>query len=278
MKVLVTGGSGFIGRPIIRELQNAGHDAVPFDRSDGGDVLDQFAVRDAIDGNDVVVHLAGLLGTAELLESVHDAIAVNVGGTTNVLAACRDAGARYVGITMPDCWPSVYQATKLAATRIAEAYHHAYGLPIAHVRTFNVYGPGQAYGPGHPQKILPTFAVAAHRREALPIWGSGRNTVDLVHVDDVAATFLAVVEHLDEFDGRTVDCGTGAESTVLDVAQSVASVAGWDAPKFDWLPMRAGETEETYLCANPQALVVRGTYYGHDPRFVEAVEWYRSRA
>lgn len=278
MKVLVTGGSGFIGQPIMRALARNGHEVDHYDRSDGGDVLDQFAIRKAMKGFDVVVHLAGVLGTAELLESIPDAIDVNIKGTVNVLAAARDEGARYVGITMPDCWPSVYQATKLAATRFAEAFRHAYDLPVVHVRTFNVYGPGQAFGPGHPQKIVPTFAVAAHRRKPLPIWGSGRNTVDLVHVDDVASTFLTVVERLDEFDGRTVDCGSGHESRVLDVAAHAALAADWPEYRINWLPMRAGETEETYLCANPHTLIYPGTPYELDERFSETIEWYRSRA
>lgn len=272
MRVAVTGAGGFIGRAVTRELEARGHVPLAIDRHWGHDVCEADVMVKLTAGVDTVIHLAGVLGTSEILDDLHQAIAVNVGGTANMLEACRRNGARYIGITMPDCWPSAYQATKLAGVRLAAAYENAYGLSVAHLRTFNVYGPGQAHGPGHPQKILPTFATAAHRGDPLPIWGDGSNTVDLVHVDDVAVNFAELVEH--GFAG-TWDCGSGVETRVIDVARLVCAAAGG---RFlvEYLPMRAGETEGTHLAAKDYALgMSRPRWFMHDPRFAEAVAAYQ---
>src|SRR6478752_5341040 len=88
---------------------------------------------------------------------------------------------------MPDSdWANVYQATKLCSMKLATAWHRNFGVPVSHVRAFNAYGPGQKYGVGHPQKFLPTFASLAWRGEPIPIWGDGLQSVDPIHVDEVA--------------------------------------------------------------------------------------------
>jgi hypothetical protein len=92
----------------------------------------------------------------------------------------------------------VYTATKVAATRLASAYHHTHGLPVSHVRAFNAFGPGQAHGPGHPQKIIPTFAVEAWAGRPIPIWGDGNQTVDLIHTSDLARMLVDAIDHGDD--------------------------------------------------------------------------------
>jgi len=81
---------------------------------------------------------------------------------------------------------------------MATAWHHAYDVGVSHVRAYNAYGPGQAYGPGHPQKILPTFARAAWEGRPIPIWGDGEQTVDLVHSDDVARMLVDALRFNDD--------------------------------------------------------------------------------
>jgi UDP-glucose 4-epimerase len=162
---------------------------------------------------------------------------VNVTGTLNVLEACRLWGAGFVGITMPQVFPSIYTATKIAATRLASAYHHTHHVPVSHVRAFNAFGAGQAHGPGHPQKIVPTFATNAHQGIPLPIWGDGTQTVDLIHTSDLARLLADATEHGDDI---TFDGGTGHAYTVNAVAEMVMAVV--DVPaKVEYLPMRRGE-------------------------------------
>lgn len=270
MKVAVTGGAGFIGAAVSQELVRRGHSASIVDRRYGHDVVDAFSW--SLDGHDGVIHLAGVLGTAELFDTPFEAVNVNVKGTLNVLEKARAHDARYVGITMPDVFPSLYTATKVCADRLASAYHNAYGLRVSRVRAFNAYGPGQAHGPGHPQKIVPTFATLAWQGKPIPIWGDGEQTVDLIHTDDLARM---LVDALDHGDDAVFDGGTGRAWTVNQVAEAVLECTGSRAG-VEYLPMRAGET--------PTAIVAKGEGWNrlswrpvHDHvKFAEAVESYRS--
>lgn len=237
MRIVVTGGSGFIGTAVVNRLREDGHEVAGFDSRQGGDVRDPSACLERIDGADVVVHLAGVLGTDELFDAVQHAVDVNVTGTVNVLDACAKVGARYCAVTMPPVFPSVYTATKVAAQRLASAYHHSRDLPVSHVRAYNAYGSGQANGPGHPRKIIPAFACEAWSGQPLTIWGDGLQTVDLVHVDAIADVFAAAVHVGDD---TVIDAGTGHALSVLDVAELVLTVTGSKAG-LRHLPMRRGE-------------------------------------
>jgi UDP-glucose 4-epimerase len=232
MIVAVTGGHGFIGSHVVRHLMGQGHGVQILGLENGFDIRKPVEIE-----ADAVIHLAGVLGTHELFDSVHEAIDVNIHGTVHVLDACVRAKAAYVGITMPQVFPSVYTATKVAATRLATAYHHTYGLPVSHVRAFNAFGPGQAHGPGHPQKIIPTFAVEAFAGRPIPIWGDGSQTVDLIHTSDLARILSDAVGIGDDI---TIDGGSGVPFTVNEVASMVLEMTGSDAG-VKYLPMRRGE-------------------------------------
>jgi UDP-glucose 4-epimerase len=185
-----------------------------------------------------------MLGTAELFDTAESAVSVNVTGTLRILQWCVDHGAGYVGITMPPVFPSIYTATKICASRLATAYHHAYDVPVSHVRAFNAYGPGQAHGPGHPQKILPTFATNAWEGRPLPVWGTGNQLVDLVHADDVGRMLVDATR----FGGDQVfDAGSRSPLTVNTLADFVLNVTK-SAAGVEHLPMRKGE-RETAICA-----------------------------
>lgn len=237
MRVLVTGGGGFIGSATVAEIEGRGWDAVSFDRVSGDDILDADRLVAATVGVDSVIHLAGVLGTHELFDTPRMAVDANVHGTLNVLEACRVNGCGYVGITMPQVFPSIYTATKTCATRLASAYHHSHGLPVSHVRAFNAFGPGQAHGPGHPQKIVPTFAVEAWAGRPIPVWGDGTQTVDLIDVWALARLLVDAVGHGDDvvFDG-----GSGVALTVNRVAEAVLELTNSTAG-IGYLSMRRGE-------------------------------------
>ncbi|HEU4864985.1 MAG TPA: NAD(P)-dependent oxidoreductase [Actinomycetota bacterium] len=236
----MTGGAGFIGRRVVDRLEARGDSVLVVDRARGLDVLDEALPWR---GLDAVVHLAGRLGTAELFDAAEEAIDANVRGTARVLEAARREELRYVGITMPAVWTNPYQITKRAARDLASAWHRAFGIPVAHVRAFNVYGAGQRTGPGHPRKIVPTFSVAGWAGEPIEVWGSGEQTVDLVDVDDVARMLVAA---LDFGDDETFDAGTGVAVSVAEVAEFVREATGGRAPIAN-LPMRLGEEEGTAI-------------------------------
>jgi len=269
MRIVVTGGSGFIGKPTMGRLAQWGHEVWPFDLSNGDDILGDLTTMD-IKYPDVIINLAGVLGTAELFDDPSQAVDINVQGALNILQWCRRNHAGYVGITMPPVFPSVYTATKICADRLATAWHLAHGVSVSRVCAYNAYGPGQRFGPGHPQKIIPTFAVKGWRNEPIPVWGDGSQTVDLVHVDDVAHVLAAATR----FGGdQLFDAGTGVSVSVKEVADAVIQMTGSTAG-IEYLPMRKGEV--------PTQIVAKGEGWdllGWRPEFSwerieETVRWY----
>lgn len=268
MLIAVTGGSGFIGSAVTRVLRSRGHDVRVLDLP-GWDVREPFRIGTPVD---TVIHLAGLLGTAELFSRPLAAVDVNVAGTVNVLEACRAAGASYTGITMPPVFPSVYAATKTGARELERAYHHGFGLPVSRVRAFNAYGPGQKHGAGHPQKIVPAFATAAWAGRPIPVWGDGTQCVDLVHVDDLARMLADAVAHGDDV---TFDGGTGIPVPVNEVAAMVLEITG-SRGGVEYLPMRRGEVP-CKIAADGEGWDRLDWQPQFDPQlFREAVESYRS--
>jgi UDP-glucose 4-epimerase len=272
-RLLITGGKGFVGQAAAAAGAALGYEVTAFDRADGLDITNPKLVRDAFD--DIaphrVIHLAGVLGTAELFDDPHLAVDVNVHGALNILEACRVTGASYTAITMPPVFPSIYTATKVCADRLASAFHDAHHLPTSHVVAFNAYGPGQKHGPGHPQKIIPTFASLAWQGLPIPVWGDGEQTVDLVHADDVGRM---LVEATGFFDDQVFDAGTGYAMTVNQVADFVIEVTGSTAG-IEYLPMRKGETP-TEIVAEGRGWDLLGWKPAMDwARLRETIESYR---
>lgn len=239
MRVIVTGGSGFIGQYVQSALTTRGHD--PWVLDGPYDVMDIGEWSKA----EAVIHLAGVLGTAELFDDFDRAIDVNIKGTHRVLEYCRKQDARFVGVTMPSVWANVYQATKLCSRTLATAWHESFGVPVSHVRAYNAFGAGQKYGPGHPQKIIPTFSTLAYRNKPILIWGDGDQTVDLIHARDVADV---LVQALDFGDDELFDAGSGVDMTVNQVAEMVIKTAKSTSAIVHG-PMRAGERPHTKLRA-----------------------------
>jgi UDP-glucose 4-epimerase len=233
-RILVTGGRGFIGDATCRAIENRGDVPVVVDIDNGqpADIL-----TDPLPDVDHIIHLAGILGTDELFDEVDRAIDVNVKGTLRVLQHAERIGAGYTGITQPDVFPSVYTATKLCATHLAKAWHYTYNVPVSHVRAFNAYGPGQKHGPGHPRKIIPAFATEAWAGDPLIVWGDGWQTVDLVHVDDVAQM---LVDATSFGNCELFDAGTGHQLSVNQVASMVIELTG-STSTVEHRPMRRGE-------------------------------------
>jgi UDP-glucose 4-epimerase len=260
MKVLVTGSSGFIGKAVTRVLKDAGHSVEAFDRAEGYDVTDLDSCNEAVSGKDAVIHLAGILGTDELFDNIDQAMNININGSVNIMKACIPHLTHYIGITMPPVFPSIYTATKVSAARFATAFHHNFDIPVTHVRAFNAFGSEQAHGEGHPRKIIPAFSVEGWQGIPLKIWGDGSQTVDLIHVDEIAMVFLESLNA--PGNDETIDAGTGLAQTVKQVAQFVLNTTGSDAG-MEFLPMRRGEIPTNIVAKQEgwEYLTRRPTYY-----------------
>lgn len=237
MQIVVTGGRGFIGSHVARYAEYANHQVRFFDRRDGNDIMGDLA---AMEGADAVIHLAGVLGTKELFSTIEDAARVNVVGSARVADWCSRNNAQYVGILVPDVFPSIYCATKYGAKRITDALHDNGLLRVAHVTAYNAFGPGQAYGKGHPRKFGPTFSVAAWNNKPIPIWGDGTALVDPVPVQVVARMLVDACDPRNG-DNAVFDGGIGTEVTVNEIAQMVLEITSSTAG-IEYEPMRVGES------------------------------------
>jgi UDP-glucose 4-epimerase len=225
MRVLITGGAGFIGANLSRELLQNGHEvAILDDLSTGresnlnglqvdfqlGSILDPDVLTTMAAATDSVVHLAA---RSSVPRSLNDPIAshlTNASGTLNVLEAARRVGGRHVVIassssvyganpelpkresaaTRP---MSPYAASKLAAEAYALAYRTSFGLPTLALRFFNVFGPLQAAGHVYAA-VIPAFVDAALRGKTITVHGDGTQSRDFTHVSTVCRTIRLALE------------------------------------------------------------------------------------
>ena len=273
--VLVTGGQGFIGRYVCELLDRLGVKTWAYDKVGGLNILDKRLLTEAVGWSGGVIHLAALLGTAELYSNPHEAVDINVHGTVNVLEALADddPGKPLVIIEQPHIWYNVYEATHEAATRMARGFHLDFGIPLSVVCAYNAYGPGQAVGPTHPRKIIPTFADSAWRGKPLLVNDSGEQLVDLIYAGDVAHALVTAL--MGPGDGATYHAGTGMGVSVKRVAEFVRTRVhehGGPLVPITYTQRRPGENTKGDL----RALAPSGTRYSLDWNLVSAtVDWYR---
>lgn len=287
-RVLVTGGNGFIGSHCVDELKLRGYDVRILDVQRSrhahakmilGSVENVAAVNKAVCGCDYVLHLAGLLGTHELVDDSVRATRVNVIGTLNILDACRDHGARLIEVSKPNCWVNTYTITKTAAESFTEMYRREHGVEAVVVKYFNVYGPRQPIVEevGY-QKLIPTAIVHALSGRPIEIYGNGEQTMDLVHTTDVVNATLSVIEHWDACEGDVFEVGSGEETTVNDMVELVMSITGSSSP-IRHIPMRKGETPDTSIKANSAPLSEKTGWHPQVELHAgirETIAWYAS--
>lgn len=264
MRLLVTGGAGFIGTNFVRrwhrlhpgdelvvidKLTYAGRrenlDGVPV-RFHEADICDEPAVRAAMDGCDVVVHFAAeshvdrsLYGSTEFLRTA-------VWGTHALLEAARDLKpARFVMISTDEVYGPVprgssresdelrpsspYAASKVAAERLAYSYFVTHKVPVVITRAANNYGPYQ-----YPEKQLPFFCTQALAGQPLTIYGDGSAVRDWLHVEDHCAGVDAVLRRGAE--GEAYNLGAGCERSILQNARLVLDELGADETLLRFVP------------------------------------------
>ena len=268
MKVLVTGGSGFIGSHVLDALEQAGHEPLVLDRMCAGgaghprfqaDVRDASAVAEAAAHAGGVIHLAGVLGTAETIACPRPAAEVNILGGLNVLEACAQYGIPLVNIAVGNWFEcSTYSITKTATDSFCQMYRRYRDLRVASVRAFNAYGPGQSlaapYGPSKVRKIMPSFIARALHGDPVEIYGDGSQVMDMVYVTDVARALVGALDGLaaGSYVTHLAEAGTGRPTTVSEIADLVAAEvlrqSGRKA-QIRYLPMRPGETPGSVVLA-----------------------------
>lgn len=247
--VLVTGGKGFIGSPLVEQLKNKGYQVVVFDLPEN-DVTNLEQVKKAMVGKDTVFHLAGLLGTHELVVNSINAVKINIIGTLNILEAAKEVGAKVAFMSKPNCWLNTYTITKIAAESLCEMYMKEFGVKTLILKPFNVYGEGQPMV--DYRKAVPFMITEALSGKPLTIYSDGEQTVDLVYVGDVAKAVILTAEK-EEAVGKIIEIGSGVEMTVNDMAKLIIKLTGGKST-INHIPMRRGETVHTHIKADVTAM------------------------
>jgi UDP-glucose 4-epimerase len=250
MRVLVTGGAGFIGSHVVDALAAAGHTPVVFDtrrtpyggggdtEAVRGDILDRRALTRAAVGCDAVAHLAAAADVDAVQADPSAAEEVNSRGTLNVLEAARAAGVPRV-IYASTIWvysdvaadgavdeatpltapAHLYTATKLAGELYCRSYEELYGVSCTILRFGIPYGPR-----ARPAAVIPAFVRRALDGEALTINGGGRQRRRLVYVEDLAEGVVRALAPCAA--GRTYNLVGDADVSVLEIAETVRDLLG----------------------------------------------------
>lgn len=258
-KVLVTGADGFIGSHLTEELIRKGYDVRAFvyynsfnswgwlDQADAeikksldvvaGDIRDPYVVKKAMEGCDVVMHLAALISIPYSYQAPESFVGTNVTGTLNVLQAARELGiskvihtstsevygtARFVPITEehPLQAQSPYAATKIAADQLALSFHDSFDLPVCVVRPFNTYGPRQS-----ARAIIPTAIVQIASGYKKIKLGALHPTRDFNYVTDTVRGFIAAANS-ERVIGEVLNIGSNYEISIGSLVNLIGEVMG----------------------------------------------------
>jgi UDP-glucose 4-epimerase len=310
VKVLITGGAGFIGTNLAQHLIGlpqitgvrilddlstgflSNLDLVPEADFIEGSILDTGVIEKATDGVDVIVHLAARPSVPRSIAEPRAAHEVNGTGTLNVLEAARQAGnlhtivassssvyganpalPKHEGLATRPVSP--YAASKLAAESHALAWHHSYGLPTLAFRFFNVYGPLQAAGHAYAAAI-PTFIDAALHGRPIPLHGDGTQSRDFTFVGTVASVIgRCVLERLTS--SQPINLAFGSNITLNEVIAGIATELG-RAVDVESLPSRPGDVKHSQADNSALLKLVPGvTATPFDEGLRATIGWFTNR-
>lgn len=259
MRILVTGGAGFIGSHLANELRRRGHYVwVIDDMSNGdpgqlhpdinvtrGDVRDVPRLWSLLQGVEVVYHLAARVSVPASVLYPRDYNDVNVGGTVALLEACRDVGRvkRVVLTSSATVYgdhdqqpvteeaatnPAVpYAVSKVAAEQYLFTMGRLAGFETVALRIFNAYGPGQPLPPAHAP-VIPQVMQQVLGGGSVVIYGDGTQTRDFVYIDDAVAALIAAGQAAN-VDRQIINVGSGVETSLNELIESICQVTGLKA-------------------------------------------------
>ena len=255
MKTLITGVAGFLGSALAQKLIEDGHHVLGLDDlSTGkeenippglnfelGDMLDRPKLWTVLQDVECVYHLAARVAVQESILYPREYNSTNVGGTVSVMEAMRDVGVKRVVFTSSgavyggqqeqplneDLRPSPdspYAVSKLSAEYYVKTIGKLWGIETVTLRIFNAYGPGQRLTADHPP-VIPNFLKQAVHQGTLVIHNSGTQTRDFVYLDDVVDA-LITASTASEIDGKTINIGSGKETSIVDLAERIMNLTG----------------------------------------------------
>jgi dTDP-glucose 4,6-dehydratase len=308
MRILVTGGAGFIGSNFVRhilathpddaivnldKLTYAGNlenlrdvEADPRYRFVKGDICDGPLVREAMRGTDAVVHFAAETHVDRSNRGADDFLRTNVTGTFTLLEAARELGiGRFLAVSTDEVYGSIaegaaregdplnpsnpYAASKAAADLLARAYWITHRVPVLITRSSNNFGPYQ-----YPEKVIPLFVTNALEDRPLPLYGDGRNVRDWLYVADNCAAIDLVLRKGGE--GEIYNVGGAAEVQNVTLTRRILALLGKPESLIAAVADRPGHDRRYALDSGKIRALGWTPATGFDAALAATVEWYRT--
>jgi UDP-glucose 4-epimerase len=308
-KYLITGGAGFIGSNLARELLSLGEEVVVLDDfstgkrenlediKDGvrlieGDICDAGKVREAMEGIDYVFHHAAVVSVPRSVDDPKRTNEVNVDGTLNCLMAARDVGAkRFIFAASSSAYGdseelpkredmkphplSPYGVSKLVGEMYCRVFFEVYGLPTVSLRYFNIFGP---YQDPHSQyaAVVPIFITRLLKGESPVVFGDGEQSRDFTYIDNaVQANLLAV--RSDKADGKTINVACGTRYTLNELVEHLKRLTGSDISP-EYVPPRQGDIKHSMGdISSASRLLGYSTQVSFEEGLKRTVEWFKNR-
>ncbi len=308
MKLLVTGGAGFIGSNFVRwmlarrpqsqlvnldkltyagNLENlSGLEGDPRYRFIRGDVADPAAAEQAMEGCDAVVHFAAETHVDRSIRDASDFLRTNIQGTYTLLEQARKAGvSKFVLVSTDEVYGSLlegeateespirpnspYAASKAGADHLARAYQVTYGLPVAVARGSNNFGPRQ-----FPEKFLPLLITHAMEDEPLPIYGDGKYVREWIFVEDFCEGIALVLDKGEG--GQVYNIGSGDRRVNLDVVEMILEKMGKPRALVTHVTDRLGHDRRYAISSDKLRALGWAPRHRFEPALERTIEWYRS--
>lgn len=287
MKILVTGGAGFIGSHIVKQLLSEGHEAVVYDdfstneRTEAGSgerraeviegsVKDLELLKKSLQGVDAVIHMASFISVEESVKDPLKYLDNNVLGTAALLTAMREANVKKVVFSSsatvygePKSLPILegaplsaanpYAASKIAMEAIAESFARTDKFDVTILRYFNPYGPGEKHDP--ETHVVPNFIKAGLEKKAVPLYWKGEQVRDFIYVEDLAAAHIKALEIRDKRQGvgqgsyEVFNVGTGNGTKIIDIINHLSDIFGYRLEVED-LGERPGDVMANYASSD----------------------------
>ena len=305
MRLLVTGGAGFIGANFVHRAVDRGDDVTVYDaltysgnpanlaglegrrgyRFVHADVCDGAALAEAMAGHDAVVHFAAESHVDRSITDPARFVSTNCGGTATVCRAALEVGVgRVLHVSTDEVYGSIdegsfieadplapsspYSASKAASDLIALSYHRTYGLPVVVTRSTNNYGRFQ-----YPEKVVPLFVTRLLRGGRVPLYGDGGNVRDWCHVDDNCAALERVLA--DGEVGTVYNVGAGNEITNLDLTHRLLALCGADVSAIEQVADRPGHDRRYSVDTGRIRSLGWAPTQDLDEGLAATVDWYR---
>jgi dTDP-glucose 4,6-dehydratase len=310
MKILVTGGAGFIGSNFARHVlgEHAGDTVVVLDKLtyagrietiqdliDGGrlefvhgDIGDPEVAREALEGCDAVVNFAAESHVDRSIEEPGHFIQTDVYGTYVLLEESRRAGVeRYLQVSTDEVYGSIeegsfterspldpsspYSASKTGGDLVVSAYHHTYGMDAVVCRASNNYGPYQ-----YPEKLIPLCILNALHGDPLPVYGDGMQVRNWLHVVDHARALDLVLRSGRA--GEVYNIGGPDELPNIDVVRRILELTGRDESLIQYVTDRPGHDRRYSLASEKTIALGWQAQTGFEQGLADTVDWYRDNA